>query len=213
MGNVEDRRKTRTRFRRRGDSIVVDRQFDLVLFDQRDVVILSHPDCSAAASRPRSSARTLSPMARRHLIDVHVLLVRDHGILLCQRRDSNPQFDEQWHLPSGKLEDESVLDAAVREAGEEVGVLIKAADLRCVHTIHVNGSGPEPRLGLFFVTNRWIGEPSNREPEKCAAIRWFGLDNLPQQLIPYTAAGIRGYCNGISFSVLGWTDQRLRASA
>jgi 8-oxo-dGTP diphosphatase len=152
-------------------------------------------------------------MARRHLIDVHVLLVRGHEILLCQRRDPNPLFDEQWHLPSGKLENESVLEAAAREAGEEVGVLIETTDLRCVHTIHVNGSGPEPRLGLFFATNRWVGEPSNREPEKCAAVCWFTLDCLPTHLIPYTAAGIRGYREGTPFSMLGWTDQRVLAPA
>lgn len=86
-------------------------------------------------------------MADRHLIDVHVLLVRDDDILLTRRRDTNPLFDGLWHLPSGKLDaGESVLDAAVREAKEEVGVHVDPADLRLVHTLHVNGSGPEPRL-------------------------------------------------------------------
>ena len=113
-------------------------------------------------------------MADRHIVDVHVLLVRDHEVLLTQRRDPNPQFDGGWHLPSGKLDaGESVVDAAVREADEEVGVLIDPQHLRHVHTIHVAGSGPEPRLGLFFEAHRWIGEPSNREPDKCSAIAWF----------------------------------------
>jgi 8-oxo-dGTP pyrophosphatase MutT (NUDIX family) len=90
-------------------------------------------------------------MADRHLVDVHVLLIRDGQVLLTRRRDANPDFDGQWHLPSGKLDaGESVLDAAVREAEEEVGVLIVPDDLRHVHTVHVHGSGPERRLGLFF---------------------------------------------------------------
>jgi 8-oxo-dGTP pyrophosphatase MutT (NUDIX family) len=153
-------------------------------------------------------------MADRHLIDVHVLLVREDKILLTQRRDSNPLFDEQWHVASGKLEaGESVIAAVIREADEEIGVLIEPDDLRCVHTIHVNGSGPEPRLGLFFVTERWIGDPSNREPDKCAAVRWFALDRLPARLIPYTAAGIRGYRAGVPFSVMGWAEQPALASA
>ncbi|MGH3875385.1 MAG: NUDIX domain-containing protein, partial [Pseudonocardiaceae bacterium] len=110
-------------------------------------------------------------MADRHLIDVHVLLVRDGQILLSRRRDTNPIFDRRWHLPSGKLDvGESVLDAAIREADEEVGVLIDPADLRHVNTLHVNGSGPEPRLGVFFETRRWVGEPTNREPAKCSAV-------------------------------------------
>jgi hypothetical protein len=73
-----------------------------------------------------------------------------------------------------------------------------------VHTIHVNGSGPEARLGLFFETRRWIGEPINREPDKCSALHWFPLDALPNQLIDYPAAGIDAYRHGRSFSARGW---------
>jgi 8-oxo-dGTP diphosphatase len=125
-------------------------------------------------------------MAEHHLIDVHVLLVENGNILLTRRRDTNPAFDGQWHLPSGKLDaDESVLDAAAREAEEEVGVLIDPGDLRHVHTLHVNGSGPQPRLGLFFEAGRWNGEPRNCEPHKCSTLRWFPLDSLPDQLIDY----------------------------
>jgi 8-oxo-dGTP pyrophosphatase MutT (NUDIX family) len=145
-------------------------------------------------------------MADRHLIDVHILLLRDDQVLLSQRLDPNPEFDRLWHAPSGKLDaGESVLDAAAREACEEVGVLIDPADLDHVHTIHVNGSGPEPRLGLFFATGRWIGEPVNREPDKCRAVRWFPLTGLPERIIDYPAAGIDAYRTGTRFSVRGWS--------
>lgn len=145
-------------------------------------------------------------MADRHLIDVHVLLLDENAhVLLSQRRDPNPVFDGLWHLPSGKLDaGESVLAAAAREAEEEVGVLIEQADLFHVHTIHVNGSGPEPRLGLFFATHRWIGEPTNCEPSKCAALAWFPLDDLPERIIDYPAAGIHAYRTGMTFSTRGW---------
>ncbi len=153
-------------------------------------------------------------MATRHLVDVHVLLIDGGSVLLTRRRDRNPLFDGLWHLPSGKLDaDESVLDAAVREAEEEVGVMIDPADLRHVHTIHVNGSGPEPRLGLFFETHSWIGEPTNREPDKCAAVAWFPLDDLPARTIDYPAAGIHAYRDGQPFSTRGWTLKPVSAEA
>ena len=146
-------------------------------------------------------------MADRHLVDVHVLLVRDNELLLTQRRDSCSDFDGMWHLPSGKLDaGESVLGAAAREAEEEVGVLIQPTDLRHVHTIHVNGSGHEPRLGLFFEARRWLGVPANREPDKCAAVGWFGLHALPDDIIDYPAAGIHAYCDGTPFSTRGWAS-------
>ncbi|KOV85174.1 NUDIX domain-containing protein [Nocardia sp. NRRL S-836] len=144
-------------------------------------------------------------MPDRHLIDVHVLLLRGDQVLLTRRRDADARFDGRWHLPSGKLDrGESVLRAAAREAEEEVGVLIEPGELRHVHTSHVNGSGSEPRLGLFFTAGRWAGEPVNREPDKCSAVRWFGLGALPGDLIDYPAAGLRGYLTGTPFSVLGW---------
>lgn len=144
-------------------------------------------------------------MPDRHLIDVHVLLFRATELLLTRRRGG--AFDSMWHLPSGKLDaGEDALAAAVREAEEEVGVLIDPRDLRHVHTLHVNGSGPEPRLGLFFVTSRWIGEPSNREPDKCSGLDWFDIRDLPTGLIEYPAAGINAYRSGASFSILGWSE-------
>jgi 8-oxo-dGTP diphosphatase len=150
-------------------------------------------------------------MPDRHIIDVHVLLIADDHLLLTQRRDPNPDFDGHWHLPSGKLDaHESVLDATAREAEEEIGVLIDPSDLHHVHTIHVNGSGPEPRLGLFFHTHRWIGEPTNREPHKCSAVRWFPIDQLPDDLIDYPAQGIHAYRSGSTFSTHGWQDSHTR---
>ncbi|GAB3494110.1 NUDIX domain-containing protein [Amycolatopsis cihanbeyliensis] len=146
------------------------------------------------------------------IIDVHVLLVRGDELLLTQRRGT--YGSGMWHLPSGKLDaGESLLAAAVREAEEEVGVLIAPAELRHVHTVHVAGSGPVPRLGVFFEAQRWIGEPDNREPDKCSAVEWFRLDSLPDEVIPYPLAGIRGYLEGIPFGVLGWADHRRPAMA
>ncbi|MGI6870648.1 NUDIX hydrolase [Amycolatopsis sp. 3B14] len=144
-------------------------------------------------------------MADRHLIDVHILLVDDGNLLLTRRRDTNPTFNGRWHLPSGKLDaGESVLHAAVREAHEEVGVFIDPSDLQHVHTLHVNGSGAEPRLGLSFLAANWAGTPVNCEPDNCSAIGWFPLDNLPASVIEYPAADIHAYLSDQPFATLGW---------
>ncbi|UVS80329.1 NUDIX domain-containing protein [Actinokineospora sp. UTMC 2448] len=149
-------------------------------------------------------------MADRHLIDVHVLLLRDDHVLLTQRKGG--AWDGMWHLPSGKLDaDEPATTAAAREAAEEVGVHIDPADLTCVHTIHVNGSGPEPRLGLFFTTTRWTGEPTNQEPDKCSALAWFPLHDLPHNTIDYPARGIHAYRDGTTFSEHGWLPRTQHA--
>ncbi len=76
-----------------------------------------------------------------------------------------------------------------------------------VHTLDVDGSGSEPRLGLFFATRRRLGEPDNRGPDKRSAVRCFDLDALPDELIPYPASGVDSYRTGVPFSVHGWTTQ------
>ncbi|MFD4671518.1 NUDIX domain-containing protein [Lentzea sp. NPDC058450] len=153
-------------------------------------------------------------MADRHFIDVNVLLVRDGEVLLTRRRDLvHPEFDRLWHLPSGKLDaGESVVDAAAREAFEEVGVVIDPADLRHVHTLHAKASWHEARLSLYFETRRWTGEPVNREPEKCYEVGWFGLRALPEDTIAYPAAAIAGHLAGEAFGVMGWEDQSTAVS-
>lgn len=147
-------------------------------------------------------------MVDRHLVDVHVLLVGGAELLLSQRRDPTPEFDGKWHLPSGKLDaGESVVDAAGREVAEEVGIAVQPVDLRLVHTAHVTAPDREPRIGLFFETRRWRGEPTNLEPDKCSGLRWFALDDLPDDIIGYPATGIRGYREDIPFSTLGWPGE------
>ncbi|WP_345495898.1 NUDIX hydrolase [Nocardia callitridis] len=142
----------------------------------------------------------------RHLIDAHVLLVDGDRLLLSQRGGTD-EFAGRWHLPAGKLEaGESITVAAAREANEEIGVVIDPSDLRVVHVAHVTGSGQEARLGLFLHASRWSGEPSNREPQKCFAVTWFPLNEMPSNMIEYAALGVRAFLDGavVSFSEHGW---------
>lgn len=142
-------------------------------------------------------------MPHRHLVDAHVLLLRDGHVLLSRRRGD--AFDGMWHLPSGKVEAaEDVVTAAARELAEEVGVRVAPADLSLVHTAHVTAPAQEPRFGLFFGAERWDGEPVNREPAKCHGLEWFPLTELPEPLISYTRTGLEGYLRGEPFSLLGW---------
>lgn len=145
-------------------------------------------------------------MADRHLIDVHVLLVDGDRLLLTQRGGTDA-FSGLWHVPSGKLDaGEPITTAAAREAREEVGVEIDPADLRVIHMAHVAGSGHEPRLGVFLHATRWTGEPVNCEPDKCQAVAWFSVDELPSDIIEYPAIGIRAFLSDEAgaFTEQGW---------
>ena len=138
----------------------------------------------------------------RAIVDVHVLLVRGDMVLLT-RRAGTGYADGLWHLPSGHLEaGESVVDAAVREAGEEVGVTIHPHDLSFTHVMH---RAPD-RVGLFFTARRWYGEPYNAEPHKCSQIAWWPLNDLPEDTVGYPAAALRAIAAGHAFALYGWPE-------
>lgn len=141
---------------------------------------------------------------RRHKVtgDVHLVLRRGNEVLFGQRQNTGFE-DDAWHLPSGHLEaDESVITALIREAEEEIGVIIKAEDVQFSHIMHNSSSGG--RMAFFFTVSNWQGEPDNREPDKCAALEWFSTVALPDYMIDYCRSAMQHIDNGQAFSVYGW---------
>lgn len=113
-------------------------------------------------------------------------------------------MDGYWSVPAGALDgNESLSQAAVREAHEEVGVQINDFDPVLVHTLHAVTEGNE-WIGAFFVADTWTGEPVVCEPEKHAEVRWFAIDRLPETIIPYVLQAIDNYRAGMRYSVYGW---------
>lgn len=139
-----------------------------------------------------------------------VLLLRD-GKVLLQLRQNTGFMDGHWacaaagHVEAG----ESVFEAAVREAREEIGVSISPAALTPLATLHRTNGGNRPldqRVDFFFSCNSWEGEPGIREPEKCADLRWFALDELPEQMPPHERYVLEGFHDGTlgPIAVLGF---------
>jgi 8-oxo-dGTP pyrophosphatase MutT (NUDIX family) len=136
-----------------------------------------------------------------------LILTRRHEILLALRQGTG-YCDGQYNVPSGKLEDgETILDAVVREAREEIGLSLTPDELRHGATVHCRNPEGQRRFGLFFAVELDVhrhGEPFNAEPHKCAKIEWFPIDMLPENTVPYTAAGVEALRSGISFRLAEW---------
>ena len=64
-------------------------------------------------------------------------------------------------------------------------------------------SGDE-RVDFFVAVERWSGEPSNCEPEKCDELRWFPRDALPANTIPYIRRALANHAKGVWFEEFGW---------
>lgn len=145
-------------------------------------------------------------LPHRSVVDVHLILERPDGCILLAER-AGGYGAGALNIPGGKLEDgEDALTAAVREAREELGIDVEPEQVRGVSVVHHRSPDGHSRVGFFFATRVWVGEPINAEPDKCAGLLWVDPRHLPAHTIAYTAAGIRAYLNGTPIVLDGWQD-------
>jgi mutator protein MutT len=112
-----------------------------------------------------------------------IMLRRGNEVLLMQRADTG-YLDGFWAVPGGSLDPhETVLQSAVREAREELNVILNPERLSLVHVLHTFPPAGNS-LGFFFVTSDWEDEPKNMEPHKCSGMQWFAFDHLPDNVAP-----------------------------
>ena len=126
----------------------------------------------------------------RPLIPAIYLIFRRGGEVLLLQREGTGYRDGFYSLPAGHVEEgEYPLAACVREAKEEVGVTIDAEDLRFVKVVYrIADEQDHERVDLFYIVEKWDGEPENCEPEKCAELRWAALADLPDKVVPVVRA-------------------------
>ena len=126
----------------------------------------------------------------------YVLLLREGTggtEVLLQLRANTGFMDGHWaaaaagHVEAG----ESAVAAAAREAVEELGIVVAAADLvplTAVHRTRGNGNPIDERVDFFFTCRRWTGDPYPAEPDRSAGLDWFALDALPAATVPHERA-------------------------
>ncbi|OGF22778.1 hypothetical protein A2Y83_03910 [Candidatus Falkowbacteria bacterium RBG_13_39_14] len=133
----------------------------------------------------------------------YIILVRDNKILMQRRRNTGYE-DGKYSVPAGHFEGgENATMTIIREAKEEIGIILDARNLKMVHIMNRSDKGNE-RVDFFFFADFWQGEIKNMEPEKCDELRWFDINSLPTDIIPFIAAGIENYKNKIFYSEFGW---------
>ena len=141
-------------------------------------------------------------MRARFPVTVHLLFFRGNQILLLRRFNTGYR-DGEYSVPAGHLDgNETVSDAAVREAQEEIGVQIDAGEILFSSVMHRNED--DERVDFFMHVRKWRGEPVNTETDKCDELRWTDVNDLPMNTIPYVRKAIHNHHRGIVFDEFGW---------
>lgn len=136
------------------------------------------------------------------IMEAYLVLLRQGQVLLLRRANTGYE-DGNYSLVAGHVDgNETVRQAAAREAREEAGITIDPDDLRLVHVAH-RRDGDE-RLAIFFTADRWQGEPSNCEPHKCDDMGWFALNAMPPNMVGYVRDVLGKVQRGENYSEPGW---------
>ena len=137
-------------------------------------------------------------------VAVHTFLLRSDSVLLLRRRNTG-FADGKYGLVGGHVEGgEPITQAAIRECREEVGIEIDAGDLTVIGVTHYNSPAGEG-IDFFLRATRWRGEPRNVEPDFCDDLRWWRLDALPENTIPFVRRAAEHHLAAdVWFDELGW---------
>lgn len=134
---------------------------------------------------------------------VHLLFYRNNEVLLLKRQNTGFE-DGKWSVVAGRIDgNEEVVSAAIREAKEEAGVDIDPSEIEVVGVIHRKSTSSE-WIDFYLKVKSWKGTITNIEPHKCEELRWFHLQDLPEDIIPYVRQAIAKDHDRMWFESIGW---------
>ena len=123
-----------------------------------------------------------------------VIVENDKGEILLQKRVDNGT----WSYCGGCVElFERVEDAAARELFEETGLTAECLELFGIfsgeelHHIYPNGDEVST-IDIVYICRRYSGE-LRPQPEEVTELRFFGIDDVPENICPPVREPIRKY--------------------
>ena len=115
-------------------------------------------------------------------LGTEAFFVKNKELLLGRRK--NVHGAGSWALPGGHVEfGEKVLVALKREMQEELGVDIQRAKLVTV-TDDFRPKENQHYLHVSFLVEKYLGQITNNEPDRCEEWQYFPLNKLPEDIYP-----------------------------
>lgn len=135
-------------------------------------------------------------------IAVDTIFKKDNQILLL-RRSQTFKVPGQYSFIGGKCDEgESIVETAIREAYEEIGVVIRSEDLTFAHVVQKRMKSPHKDwIFFFFVVETWQGDITNKETEKHESVGWFDINKLPTGFGPIHHKALIGWQNKSLWSI------------
>jgi len=137
-------------------------------------------------------------------VAVHLILKNNNKVLLLRRYNTGYE-DGNYSVVAGHVDgDETVMSAMKREALEEAGIEIQENDLKIVQVMHRKST--DESIEYFLHSDKYLGNISIMEPNKCDELSFYDLNKLPTNIVPYVKQALINYKDGIYFSTYGFED-------
>ncbi|MBR2138951.1 MAG: NUDIX domain-containing protein [Bacilli bacterium] len=134
---------------------------------------------------------------------IYLIIKNEEGKALVQRRQGTKLWPGFLALPAGHVDEgENAIEAAIREAREELSIEIKEENITDSYVVCRKNKSLPPYYDVYFEISSYNGEIKINEPEKCSELKWIDLDNPPKDMINYEVEAINNNKKGIKFSVI-----------
>ena len=133
---------------------------------------------------------------------VNLVVSKDDKVLLMRRYNTGWN-DGMYALMGGHVEDsENIFDAAIREAKEELGIIVNAENLKPLFSMQVS---PD-HVYFYFGCSEFENEPKIMETDQCDDLQYFDTKHLPDNLIEADKKALEEiFKNKTStFTTFGW---------
>ncbi len=138
----------------------------------------------------------------KFLSSIYLIIKNEKGEILLQRRQGTKLWPGYLALPARHIDEgENAYEVAIREAKEELGIEIKIENIIDTFVVNRKNKSLPPYYDVYFEISRYLGEIKINEPEKCSELVWFGIDNLPEDMIDFEKEAMLKNKKGIKFSV------------
>ena len=130
---------------------------------------------------------------RNKAIPAAYLFLMKEGKILVARRTNTGYQDGNYQVPAGHVEEGEVpAQAMAREAKEEIGIDIDPSDAEFVHVSYrPKHDETGDRVDFFFKVEKWSGEVTNMEPNKCDDLKWISPNELPSNMTLHVRKAIQ----------------------
>lgn len=124
---------------------------------------------------------------------IHLILTDGNKILIQKRaKNGSKLWPGFYALPAGHIDEgETQYDALVREAQEELKIVLDPKDIKKEYVVlrrnffEIDGKILEPYIDYYFEMDKYKGTPVIAEPNKCDELIWVDINDLPEPFVNY----------------------------